>query len=173
MKAPAWNYVTEAFEGNTDISFGDVNLSEESNLAKPNKAGFQGWPSIRYFNKDTGLEGADYVRKTNKKLCEELGDEDNMIAYVESAGMTTMCSLDYEGCDDTERSFLDMMKDGGKELQLRALEKIKDEEALNKITGMLDESMQVDLKRWLAQRRKLIMILLEAKEDAAEVGEEL
>jgi hypothetical protein len=47
------------------------------------KAG--GWPTIRYFNKETGLEGASYEQKTSKSMCDELGNEDNMIAYVEDA----------------------------------------------------------------------------------------
>ena len=34
------------------------------------------------------LKGASYVKKTDKAMCEELGNEDNMFSYVEEAGNT-------------------------------------------------------------------------------------
>ena len=49
-----------------------------------------GWPTIRHFNKMTGKEGAPYEKKTGKPMCQELGEIQNMIAYVEEAGNTKL-----------------------------------------------------------------------------------
>ena len=72
------------------MAFGDVNLSEEQ-IQKGNP-GAGGWPTIRYFNKDTGYEGRNYEKKTDGAMCDELGDENNMQAYVEEAGGVLMCT---------------------------------------------------------------------------------
>lgn len=48
----------------------------------PHNPGQGGWPTIRYFNKDTGVNGASFVQKTSGRVCTELGNVDNMKAYV-------------------------------------------------------------------------------------------
>ena len=67
------------------VSFGDVNLSEEQIRGNHNP-GAGGWPTIRYFNKATGYEGAAYTKKTDDPMCTELGNQKYMDAYVEAAG---------------------------------------------------------------------------------------
>jgi len=52
-----------------------------------------GWPTIKYFNKDTGYEGAHYKKKTPKAMCDELGDNEYMQQYVEEAGHTVVYHL--------------------------------------------------------------------------------
>ena len=47
------------------VSFGDVNLSEEQIRGNHNP-GAGGWPTIRYFNKGTGYDGAPYAKKTDQ-----------------------------------------------------------------------------------------------------------
>jgi hypothetical protein len=47
-------FVTKAFEGNKDVTFGDVNLMESPIKGQPHNPGQGGWPTIRYFSKDTG-----------------------------------------------------------------------------------------------------------------------
>ena len=51
------------------MSFGDVNLSEEP-IRGGHNPGAGGWPTIRYFNAETGLAGASYVKKTDDAMCE-------------------------------------------------------------------------------------------------------
>lgn len=71
------------FANNPDVTFGDVLLSEEGSLrGEPHNPGQGGWPTIRYFNKKTGVEGANYQKKTSQSMCEELGDIENMISYI-------------------------------------------------------------------------------------------
>lgn len=46
----------QAFANNPDVAFGDVNLADQqiNHIGSP---GDGGWPTIRYFNKETGYEG--------------------------------------------------------------------------------------------------------------------
>jgi len=75
------------------VSFGDV-IVKEDNIDGPHNPGRDGWPTIRYFNAETGINGGDYKRKTTSKICEELGSDEGMIAYVLDYGKT---SLDLPG----------------------------------------------------------------------------
>jgi hypothetical protein len=60
------------------VPTGDVNLAEEQVRGKHNP-GAGGWPTIKYFNKETGYEGGTYVKKdAGAAMCDELGNVDNM-----------------------------------------------------------------------------------------------
>lgn len=51
--------------------------------------GAGGWPTVRIFTPETGIEGESYVKKTTRQMCEELGDETYMQGLVEEkAGIT-------------------------------------------------------------------------------------
>ena len=82
----------------------DVNLSEEQIRESPDgdsySPGARGWPTSRYFNKEMGIAGGSYEKKTDKAMCDELGDKQMMEAYVEEYGKTSLCSLDGKGCDN-------------------------------------------------------------------------
>ena len=43
---------------------------------------------MRYFNQATGYDGAPYEKKTQKAVCDELGDLDTMREAVETAKAT-------------------------------------------------------------------------------------
>ena len=57
-----WNDVVLKFDGNPDVMFGDINLSEGgprcTQLTGDLQAGAGGWPTILYFNKKTGYKGS-------------------------------------------------------------------------------------------------------------------
>lgn len=94
------------FAKNKDVVFGDVNLSQES-IRGPYNPGAGGWPTVRAFNKKTGLEGAPYSKKTNQAMCDELGQDSYMEAYVTEAASTSLCNVHIEdltdsGCTDKE-----------------------------------------------------------------------
>lgn len=77
------------------VFFGDVILSEAPELrGAPHFPGRGGWPTIRYYNEDTGLEGGDYVKKTEDPVCNELGPYTNylkeyVMEHIGSTGSTT------------------------------------------------------------------------------------
>ena len=108
------------------MAFGDVNLSEEPIRGSYNP-GAGGWPTIRYFNKATGLEGAPYTKKTSGAMCDELGNDEYMQAYVEEAGGTSLCKAsDGAGCGEKELGFSEKWKG----------------ETVEKIAGMVMETFE-------------------------------
>lgn len=59
-------------------STGDVNLAEDQVRGNHNP-GAGGWPTIKYFNKETGYQGGTYVKKdAGAAMCDELGKVENM-----------------------------------------------------------------------------------------------
>lgn len=55
----------------------------------PQNPGKGGWPTIRYFNKLTGYDGAPYEKKTTMSMCDELGPKGKtyMEEYVMEFGV--------------------------------------------------------------------------------------
>ena len=146
----------KAFAGNKDVVFGDVNLSE-AQIRGNHNPGAGGWPTIRYFNKDTGVEGGSYVKKTDDAMCTELGNSDYMEAYIEEYGNTSLCSVaDGAGCDDREKGYIDKMK-------ARSEEELTSQ--LNRLRSMEGESMKPELLSWVKKRRKILAQLAPAVKD--------
>ena len=111
----------------------------------------QGWPTVRYFNKETGPEGAPYAKKTSKKMCDELGDIKYMTEYVEEAGHTSSCALDGTGCDDRQKKYIEKMKEKGADEQKQQLERL---------AGMKEKDMAPGLRDWKQKREKILHQLL-------------
>lgn len=91
-----------------NVAFGDINLSQEGIRGAPHDPGAGGWPTIRYFNKETGVDGASYVKKTSKTMCDELGDNSAMEKYVLEAAKIVLCDVATgKGCNDRELKFVE------------------------------------------------------------------
>jgi len=148
--------VVKAFASNPDVSFGDVNLKEQP--IREYGAGKGGWPTIRYFNAETGPEGAPYEKKTDGAMCDELGPkgEDFMTLYVEEAGKTSLCALDGKGCSEKQSAYIAKMRGKGADAQRAQLERL---------TKMDERSMTPELKEWLSARKKILKMLLDAEGD--------
>lgn len=128
-----------------------MNLSEnqvrESHGEQQNP-GSGGWPTIRYFNKDTGYGGKPYPKKTDKAMCDELGDTEYMQSYVEEMGGTSLCSAATEqGCGDKEKTYLGKWK-------AKAGADAKKE--LTRLQGMDTGAMKPDSAKWLKQRAAIL-----------------
>lgn len=145
------------FTSNQDVVFGDVNLSEEritSIHGESQNPGAGGWPTVRYFNKDTGYGGAPYAKKTSKRMCEELGDQTYMQAFVEEAGKTSLCSAlkdGYPGCSDREKGYIE-----------KAMAKGADEQTkqLNRLERMTGKKMSPTAKSWVLARLAILKQLI-------------
>jgi len=126
-------------------------LSEAPIRGAPYNPGAGGWPTIRYFNQETGKEGAPYDKKTDKPMCEELGDFSRMVDYVEEAGGTSLCALDGKGCDERSLEYLEKMK-GKSKAELQA--------QLERMQGMDGSPMEKQLRDWVNKRKKMVKMLL-------------
>jgi len=138
--------------------FGDINLSEQQIRGNYNP-GAGGWPTVRYFNKVTGYEGAPYPKKTDKAMCDELGDDKYMRAYVEELGWTSLCSVaDTKECNERQIDFIGKWK---------AKEPAELEKQLTRLSGMTKDakSLKPELAQWLGQRIA-ILTQLKAAADA-------
>lgn len=146
----------EAFESNPTVSFGDINLSKDR-ITGHHNPGAGGWPTVRYFNKDTGYEGASYKKKTRKSMCDELGDKNFMQAYVEEAGQTSLCSLSTgAGCSKKETMFIEKAKQMSAEqvsTQLRRLQKVS------------QGKMVPSQSKWMFQRMAILRQMPTEKEE--------
>ena len=158
--------MTKLFAGSSDVAFMDVNLREEAIREGPNgepySPGAGGWPTVRYFNKETGIAGGAYTKKTSSPMCQELGEEDNMVDYVEEYGNTALCSVaTQKGCSEKEIAYIAKMKvksDNEVTAQIERLE------------SMENSSMAPELFKWLKQRKKILKQFAAA---AAEGSDEL
>ena len=131
-------------------------MSEEPIRGNHNP-GAGGWPTIRYFNKETGIEGGTYQKVTDDAMCTELGDIDNMVAYVEGYGNTSLCSAkDGAGCDEKELAYIEKMK-------VKSAEDISSQ--LTRLAAMEGESIKPDLLLWVKKRRKILAQLDSAQKD--------
>lgn len=132
------------FSGNPAVAFGDVNLSDEQIRGKHNP-GAGGWPTIKYFNKKTGYEGAPYKQKTKDAMCTELGKIENMEAYVMEAGSTSKCAIaNGQGCNDKEKAFI------------KKAAKLDIPKQLARLTKMKDGKMKPALKDWVMKRLAIL-----------------
>lgn len=154
-QAPAWNKVVEDFQGNADVVFGDVSLSKNQVRkihGEDQGAGAGGWPTIRYFNKQTGYGGKAYPKKTSQAMCDELGPKTNyMQEYVEEAGGTSLCSVKNpeSGCSEQQSKFIEKWKEKPKDELMKQLERL---------SGMADKqagSMKPEALKWVKQRANI------------------
>lgn len=130
-----------------------MNLAEQ-NIRGNHQPGSGGWPTIRYFNKQTGYEGASYVQKTSKAVCDELGDESMLEDYImDAAGLSLCISQSGEGCSEKETEFISKWKNQDHASLL------KEQTRLN---GMNTQKLKPDLAKWLKQRKAIIKQLLES-----------
>lgn len=119
--------------------------------------GSGGWPTIRYFNKETGYGGKPYVQKTQDAMCDELGPKhDYMQQYVEEQGGTSLCNVKKTetGCNEKQKAFIEKWADKPKEELHKQHDRLK---------GMLDkgsDAMKAEALMWAKQRLNAFKQLL-------------
>lgn len=143
--------MVKKFNSNPDVQFADVVLSgggpRGGEGANP---GAGGWPTIRYYNKETGILGASYKQKTSSPMCDELGPKHNLLQdYIEEAGNTSECSVlpPFNGCGDKQKKFIEKMAE-------KTEEEVKAQ--LERLSKMKGQKMKDDLKVWLGQRLAIL-----------------
>jgi len=143
--------VVQKFATNPDVKFGDIALSDGGPRGGEGvNPGGGGWPTIRYYNKETGILGKPYEKKTDASMCDELGPKGGLMQdYVEEAGSTSECSVvaPYSGCGDKQKSFIEKM--AGKSAD-------DVDKQLVRLTAMKEKPMKAELKQWLNQRLTIL-----------------
>jgi len=146
------------------VVFGDVSLSKNQVRTiggEDQNAGAGGWPTIRYFNKETGYGGKPYPKKTSMAMCDELGPkQDYMQQYVEEYGGTSLCNINKtdKGCSDKQKEFI------GKWIAKPAADAKKQ---LDRLVGMVEKdggSMKPDALTWAKQRLGIFKQLAKKEE---------
>jgi flagellar motility protein MotE (MotC chaperone) len=90
-------------------------------------------------------------------MCDELGDEDIMAAFVEdAAGIVSGCSLDGTGCDDRSLAFLNKWKD-------KKPQEINNE--LDRLMSLIESDMKHELKDWVKERRVILQRIVDQSEE--------
>ena len=137
--------------------FADINLSErdQSHIrGSPHNPGEGGWPTIRYFNKETGYPGGAYIKKTDKAMCDELGNLKAMTDYIVDYGGTSTCHISSnKGCSQRELAYIEKMKH--KSVQEQSLQ-------LNRLEGMVQKPMTPELLAWVKRRRRILKQFIES-----------
>ncbi|CAE7427321.1 unnamed protein product [Symbiodinium sp. KB8] len=153
--APSWNSVAETFGKHPDVVFGDVALSKNQVRkihGEDQSPGSGGWPTVRFFNKETGYGGKPYPKKTSMAMCDELGPKENYLReWIEE--FATLCdanATDKKGCSEQQLKFIEKWA-GKSAAELKS--------QLTRLKGMLEKdgaSMKPDALKWVKARAKLI-----------------
>lgn len=145
--------MVKKFKGK-DVAFADVNLSEEQ-IRDGHNPGAGGWPTIRYFNNETGYGGKSYTKKTEKSMCDELGDDEFMEAYVVEAGNVALCTIaTRHGCSEKEMKYFESWHQ-------KPFEEIRAQ--IERLKSMGAGKMTSELRTWLNQRKSILMQLEKQK----------
>lgn len=84
-------------------------------------------------------------------MCDELGDLDMMMDYIEKAGSTSLCAIDGKGCDERSLKYLEKMK---------VKSKADLEAQIKRLQGMEGDSIKKDLMDWMKKRMTLLKLLV-------------
>lgn len=144
--------MVEDFHKHDEVVFGDVALSKNQVRTihgSEQSPGSGGWPTIRYFNKDTGYGGKAYSKKTSKAMCDELGPkEEYMQQFIEEIGGVSQCSVTNAdvGCSEQQKTFIEKWRGKPNEDY---------QKQLGRLQGMAEKdgsSMKPDALKWVKQR---------------------
>jgi len=119
-------------------------------------AGQGGWPTVRYFNAETGVDGAPYKQKTSKSMCDELGDMEYMRNYVQEKSTPPCNVVVLTSCSDQDKTFLETWR--AKSASQQATE-------LQRLEKLAQSKGKPDILKWVRQR---VYLLTQLAQYAAE-----
>lgn len=130
---PAWDALGDEFADSTSVVIGDVDCTTDRGKILCEKHDVKGYPTIKYFNGDTGEKGEKYSGGR---------DKETLVKFVQES-LSKKCEIaDPASCSEKEVGFIEKMK-GDTAEAAKQLERLK---------GMKGNSMAPDLKKWLNQR---------------------
>mmetsp|Transcript_15021 Transcript_15021/g.21020 ORF Transcript_15021/g.21020 Transcript_15021/m.21020 type:complete len:145 (+) Transcript_15021:190-624(+) len=132
--------------------FGDSALSDGgARGGEGANPGAGGWPTVRYYNKETGPLGAAYEKKTDMAMCDELGPKGDhyLQDFIMEKGNTSLCKAEapFTGCTDKEKTFIEKMGEKSAEDITKAAARLE---------GMKGSKMTEKNREWLNQRLAIL-----------------
>jgi len=121
------------------------------------QAGQGGWPTVRYFNAETGLDGAPYKQKTSKSMCDELGDMEYMRAYIQDKGVPPCNVVDLSQCSDQDKTYLEVWR-----VKTAAQQNTEHE----RLTKLQQAKGKPETLKWIRQRVYLLGQLVSSADTA-------
>lgn len=147
----AWDFATKVFAGGEKdygVVFGDVDLeTANEDTSYRHAPGGGGWPSIRFFTRETEFKGGRYKQRTQYPLCQELGDRHWMLDYIERRARVQLCSRLGDNCNERELGFLNKTKHKSTEEQ---------SQELSRLDEVLREKMKPELEEWVFRRIRIL-----------------
>eukprot|EP00037_Helgoeca_nana_P032014 m.411713 g.411713 ORF g.411713 m.411713 type:complete len:147 (+) comp28723_c0_seq1:299-739(+) len=141
--------------------FGDSALSDGGSRGGEGASpGAGGWPTVRFYNKATGVLGEAYEKKTDMAMCDELGPKGAhyLQDFIMEKANTSLCKAEapFTGCSEKEKKFIGKMAD-----------KTADDitKASARLEGMKASKMTANNREWLNQRMAILKQL--TKDDAS------
>ena len=77
---PAWDQLAEVYKASKTVTVGDVDCTSDRNKALCAEYNVESYPTIKYFNSETGREGAMY---------EEGRDFDDLLAFADTVSLSS------------------------------------------------------------------------------------
>ncbi len=108
------------------------------------------------------MDGASYLKRTDKSMCDELGDENMMVEYVESAGKTVLCGVDGRNCNEKETRYIEKIKVSADNPDTLTAQ-------LARLEGLLSKGMGGALKEWNFRRQRILRKFLANLKDQDEL----
>lgn len=131
---PAWDKLGETFKDSSSVLIADVDCTDNEAQSVCTDMGVSGYPTIKYFTKETDKKGESYNGGRDFTELEKFTKEKLARACNPKTG---------EDCTDKEKAYADKMVAAG-------ADKIATEVA--RLKGMKGADMKADKKVWLLQR---------------------
>ena len=134
---PAYDQLGDEYADSSSVLIGDADCTA-SGKELCNDNDVRGYPTIKYFNGETGPKGADYSGGR---------DFDSLKKFVED-NLEVKCQADSgEGCTDKEKGYIEKMKaKGADDIQKQ----------YDRLDGMKSGKMAKEQKQWVMQRFNIL-----------------
>lgn len=141
---PAWDKLSEEYEGSSSVVIADVDCTEEQDLCSDK--GVSGYPTIKYY-KDGSKEGESYSG----------GRDFDALKEFTAESLEVKCDVvDPEGCTEKEVGYITKANEKGPEFVAKQLVRLQ---------AMVTDGkkMKASLKQWIVQRLNILKQLSKEK----------
>lgn len=139
---PAWDQLAETWKDSSSVLIGDVDCTAEGGEALCSANGVSGYPTIKYYNAESGKEGYSY---NGDRSFEALN------SFVEDELYRECDVKTKDSCSEKELAYVKKMADQGQEKWAAEAKRLQ---------GLLGKPSSPDQHAWLSTRHGLLEQLL-------------